>query len=327
MKKNTSIEFKGFASAIFIQFSIFWGLNVQAISFNLFGRSSPPPAIRCDHILSASNVTTQSEPSEQNLPERLSLWQRARGGAASAANAVTAVASGAASGITSAATAAADYQATLDSLSNGIGHLAVIGNQVKEMSCQAAECSRVYTMTMVGQIPGAAWRILRFDADVEGIKNGVIIPLAGLLRDLRESEGDLEERSRVLARLSVFAVEVPLKLQKALPSQVAGWSGAMLSASISMATGVPMFAAGSDGDLGPALAGYVRQEIMSVIWEALTTPNLTMSQRIERFARIEETITMRILPRLAQDFGWYDLQNEIEAWRSANSGANIVAQE
>lgn len=202
------------------------------------------------------------------------------------------------------------------SIERGVETAGEIRSQVAELTCRAAECSGAYTWTVAKEIPGAAWNIVRFSGDSDSIRTRVVVPLTGLLRDVRmhRESGDNVQLSRALARLTVFGIAAPLMINRALPQQVVTLSPTMLAAGAA----VPVLSV----EKGPLLAevgSMLRSAVVQSVMEAIKTPGISLQDRLGKIDIVRIALEDRILPVIVERLGWTDLNAEIQNWRSVET--------
>jgi hypothetical protein len=271
---------------------------------------SSGPATECSALFvsARSEETTDSLNPSSSVVHTESYWTRAKK--------MT-------DGVRESASALIEVNRIRQQLSEGIETGRDISAQLTELTCTAANCGGTFAWTATKQVLPAAWRIFRFNGDFDGVKSGIVIPLVGLLREIRENReaGNYEELSRALARMTIYTVETPIKLQRALPSMVTQLNPTMMAAGIIVPQQIF-----TPGDFVSSFIGLLRKQMMVALKEAVTTRGLSLQQRLARFETVRTALEESLVPEVMERIGWGDLNQEVHNWKKKQAEEEAEAE-
>jgi len=168
--------------------------------------------------------------------------------------------------------------------------------------------SATLTGSALRATPGAFYRVVTFDGTMEGTRTGIVVPLLGHLRHIRDNRSDPDLVARGIGELAIFAVEAALKSRVVLQEQIGAGLWALFARS----------RPGTDiRDARAHLVTVIRDEVLATVWAALRTPGLSLGERLSRLVSIEAACTAAV-GRATDALALHQLDADISAWQQAH---------
>ena len=191
-------------------------------------------------------------------------------------------------------------------------------DQLKGLSCTSVSCSAAYSTTLAIEAIKVPWRVYRFESNLGGIKDHMIVPLVANLRVIRENyESNPEEVAKALARLTIYTAETELKYSKMLAEQ-------LTISYASLATGmvIPKIGAASAPQ---EVMGIFAKSVFSHVWYALFSNELKWDERLVQLIRVEKVLSS-FLKDTSSAVGWNLIEEEVLEWQKSFKGENKEAE-
>ncbi len=186
-----------------------------------------------------------------------------------------------------------------------------VAEQIYELSCTAGSCSIDYTKVAIKRVPGALWRIWRFEGDLKSFKDGIIFPILGILREFREKKEDPNELAKVLGKFTILDPEIVLKLQSSLLPQVK----TTLTNVGGVLIGIPSI---KEPTLIESLVASFRTAFVSHAIKVMFTKNMPLMEKLKKIQDTEEQL-LAFIENIKDDLGIKDVDSELSAWMDKNS--------
>jgi len=221
------------------------------------------------------------------------------------------------------------YDATRAAVADTTGEVAARATRARDLGAQATallaevpavlapiasvagttvSASATLTGSALRATPGALYRVVTFDGTMEGTRTGIVVPLLGHLRHIRDNRSDPDLVARGIGELAVFAVEAALKSRVLLQEQIGAGLWALFARS----------RPGRDaGDARAHLVTMIRDEVLAAVWAALRTPDLSLGERLSRLVSIEAACTAAV-GRATDTLALYQLDADVSAWQQAH---------
>jgi len=180
----------------------------------------------------------------------------------------------------------------------------------KEAGGTAEEFNAVFKQEFTKNLFGTIKRIWKFDGDsITEIKEAMIIPLLGNLKNIQTHKSNSVELARYIIRFLFFTVELEMKFTKM----------AIDVTSAPVLIGDMFFTLGPEVASGPAaLANMVNDVFMSRMKTIVTNKDLTFKEKYQAIMNMED-LSEEIMKQLSDMFSWNNLGREVDEWIEANN--------
>lgn len=185
-----------------------------------------------------------------------------------------------------------------------------VAEQIYELSCTAGSCSIDYTKVALKRVPGALWRVWRFEGDIKSFKEGIIFPVLGILREFREKKGNPNELAKVLGKFTILGPEITLKLQSSLLPQV---KTTLMNVG-GVLIGIPSI---KEPTLIESLVASFRTAFVNHAVKVMFAKNMPLSEKLKKIQDTEEQLLV-FLEEIKDDLGIKDVDLELTEWMSKN---------
>lgn len=226
------------------------------------------------------------------------------------------------------------YDATRAAVADAAGEVAARAARARDLGAQATallaevptvlapiasvagttvSASATLTGSALRATPGALYRVVTFDGTMEGTRAGIVVPLLGHLRHIRDNRSNPDLVARGIGELAIFAVEAALKSRVLLQEQIGAGLWALFARSRPRTDAI---------DERAHLVTVIRDEVLAAVWAALRTPDLSWGERLSRLVGIEAACTAAV-GRATDQLALRQLNDDVGAWREAHYGLPV----
>lgn len=186
--------------------------------------------------------------------------------------------------------------------------------QVVLMMQETGQFGFEFAKVTPGHLAASLYRIFTFDPSTEGVKNSIVIPLMGHLRNIRQfstGESTKAQLAVSLNELLIFVPEASIHAYRFGINISQTTISGLLLGTFFRSVGLPQVSHNADKPVARFLSAA-----LSDVYQALTTPGLTLQERITLILSYESQMSTALV-QLASDMGWHEINAEIRQWQDS----------